>query len=183
MKEEMAQASICEEAGYGTIVLMSVNCCNLLPERMIWRWRKVAIGGRMLCSPFTLQDWLESFCMSQCTFTYLCNELRSSIEKRYTEMRKAVPSDMCVALTLCFLATGADYRTISHLNSLASQNQCFQLQKICVLPLLKLLPQYVTVPTGAALREVINGLGITSVFPTVLEPLMNPINYSHHFST
>jgi len=61
--------------------------------------------------------------MSQCTFMYFCNELRSSIKKRYTEMRKAVPSNMRVALTLS-LATGADYCTISHLNSLASQNQC-----------------------------------------------------------
>ena len=47
--------------------------------------------------------------------SYLCNELQSSIEKNDTTMRKAIPADMCVALTLWFLVTGADYCTIGHL--------------------------------------------------------------------
>ena len=53
--------------------------------------------------------------MSTSTFQYLCNELRSTIERQDTKLRKAEPTDKRVALTLWFLATGADYRTIAHL--------------------------------------------------------------------
>ena len=64
---------------------------------------------------FTPQDWLENFRMSRATFLYLCNELRSAITKDDTMMRKAIPSERRVALTLWFLATNADYQTIGHL--------------------------------------------------------------------
>ena len=53
--------------------------------------------------------------MSQATFVYVCDELRSSVEKVDTEMRKAIPVEQRVALTLWYLATNADYRTIGHL--------------------------------------------------------------------
>ena len=58
-------------------------------------------------STFTPKDLLENFHMSQCTFNYLCDELQLAIEKSDTEMRKAVPTDIRVVLTLWFLATGA----------------------------------------------------------------------------
>ena len=96
-------------------VLMSVTCCNLSPERTVWtKERSSHWWEHVVKSTFTPQDWLENFRMSQCTFMYLFNELRSSIERSDTEMRRAVPTDVRVALTLWFLATGADYRTISH---------------------------------------------------------------------
>ena len=65
----------------------------------------------MKCT-FTPKDWLEKFRMSQSMFVYLCDELQSSIEKNDTAMRNALPT---VAITLWFLATGADYHTTGHL--------------------------------------------------------------------
>ena len=53
--------------------------------------------------------------MSQAIFAYMCDELRSAIEKANTEMRKAIPVEQRVALTLWYLATNTDYRTIGHL--------------------------------------------------------------------
>lgn len=37
------------------------------------------------------RDWLENFRMSQATFVYVCDELRSTTEKADTDMRKAIP--------------------------------------------------------------------------------------------
>ena len=68
--------------------------------------------------------------MSQHTFIYLCDKLRSSVEKD-TEMRRAVPTDVRVALTLWLLATGADYHTIGHLFGISKST--VWLQKMCVL--------------------------------------------------
>ena len=61
----------------------------------------------------------ENFRMSNATFLYLCNELRSPIEKSDTIMRKAIPVEQRVALTLWFLST-----TIGRLGiSLVCQSQ------------------------------------------------------------
>ena len=94
------------------VALMTLSYCNLSPERTIWtKERSSHWWEHVVKSTFTQQDWLQNFRMSQCTFMYLCHELRSSIEKSDTDMRRAVPTDMRVAITLGFLATGADYRT------------------------------------------------------------------------
>ena len=85
------------------IVWMSVTYSNLSPERMIWtKERSSHWWEHIVKSTFTSQDWLENFCISQHTFLYLCDELWSSIKKSDTEMRKAVPTDMHVALTPWF---------------------------------------------------------------------------------
>lgn len=97
------------------VVLMSVTCCNLLPERMIWTKERIW-WKHVVKSIFTSQDWLGNFRMSQNTFTYLRIEIQSSIEKRNTEIRRAVPTDMRVTLTLWFVAIGANYCTIGHLS-------------------------------------------------------------------
>ena len=58
---------------------------------------------------FSCHDWLENFRMSEATFLFLCNELRSNIEKTDTVMRDAIAVERRVALTLWFLATNSDY--------------------------------------------------------------------------
>ena len=78
-------------------------------ERSTCWWEEI-VGGT-----FTPQDWLDNFRMSHQTLLYLCNELRSSIERTDTVMRRAVSVERRVALTLWFLATNSDYRTIGHL--------------------------------------------------------------------
>ena len=72
-------------------------------------------GHHIVGQTFSAGDWLYNFCMSEATFIYVCNELRSTIERTDTEMRKAVPVKQRVALTLWFLTTNTDYCTIGHL--------------------------------------------------------------------
>ena len=47
--------------------------------------------------------------MSRETFHYLCNELHSTIEKNDTAMRKAIPVEQRVALTVWLFATNTEY--------------------------------------------------------------------------
>ena len=103
--------------------------------------------------------------MSQSTFVYLCDELRSSIEINDTVMREAIPTDMRVAITLWFLATGADYRTIGHLFCISKSTVCVVLKDACSAVVKSLLPRYISFPTGAALREIIDGFKDDLGFP------------------
>ena len=148
------------------VVLISVTCCNLSPERMIWmKERRTHWWEHVVKSTFTSQDWLENFRMSQTTFAYLCSELQSSIEKRDTEMRRAIPTDMRVALTLWFLATGADYRTISHLFGVSKSTVCLVSKDVCAAIVESLLPQYIIFSTGAALKEIVDSFKDDLGFP------------------
>lgn len=64
----------------------------------------------------------------------MCNELRSTIERTDTEMRKAVPVEQRVALTLWFLATNIDYRTIGHLFGVSKSTVCVITKEVCFTP-------------------------------------------------
>ena len=57
----------------------------------------VSCNGSRVGQTFTSYDWLENFRMSHATFMYLCNELRSTIEKDDT---KAIPAEQTVAQPL-----------------------------------------------------------------------------------
>ena len=57
----------------------------------------------------------ENFQMSKETFLYLCQELGHTISRQDTHMRKALPSEMRVAITLWCLGTNDSYRTVGHL--------------------------------------------------------------------
>ena len=97
---------------------MSTSLCSLhlAPPREVWvKERSNVWWEQIVNSTFTSADWLENFQMSRSTFTHLCNALRHTIEKRDTTMRKAIPVELRVALTLWLLSTTTDYQTIGHL--------------------------------------------------------------------
>ena len=62
-----------------------------------------------------------------------------------------------VAITLWFLATGADYRTIGHLFGVSKSTVCVVTKEACAVIVERLLPEYIKMPTGAALKAVIEG--------------------------
>ena len=79
--------------------IFAINVCS--PTRSLWtKERSSYWWDHIVKQTFTPRDWLDNFRMSQATFVYVCNELRSTIEKANTEMRKAIPVEQRVALTL-----------------------------------------------------------------------------------
>ena len=86
------------------VLMMSLVAFNVSsPARSIWVKERSSYWWNYIVSEtFSDSDWLDNFRMSQATFIYVCNELRSTIEKSDTEMRKAIPLEQRVALTLVF---------------------------------------------------------------------------------
>ena len=98
------------------VMMIAIVTSNLASERTVWTvTRSSRWWEDVVCGSFTSEQWLENFRMSRSTFQYLCDKVRSMIEREDTRLRKAVPTDKRVAITLWFFATGADYRTIAHL--------------------------------------------------------------------
>ena len=74
--------------------MMSMIASNLAsPIRSLWmKERSSYWWDHIVSQTFSAGDWLDNFRMSQVTFIYVCNELRLTIERTDTEMRrKAVP--------------------------------------------------------------------------------------------
>ena len=165
-----------------TLVLsvLAFNYCS--PIRSIWmKERSSYWWDHVVSSTFSSHDWLENFRMSQATFLYVCNEIRPVIEKEDTVMRKAIPVEQRVALTLWFLATNADYRTIGHLFGVSKPTICVITKEVCAIVKI-LLPRYVRIPTGDSLKAVIKGFEDNLGFPQCVGvvdgthiPIMSPV--------
>ena len=106
---------------------------------------------------FTAHDWLTNFRMSQATFNYICTELQQEIERNDTVMRNSIPVQVRVAITVWFLATNADYRTIGHLFDISKTSVCLIHRDDCCAIVKVLLPKYVKIPVGSALTNLISG--------------------------
>ncbi len=87
--------------------------------------------------------------MSRETFLFVCHELKS-IEKRNTSMRKAIPLQKRVSIALWF-------RTISHLFGVSKASVCLIIKDVCVCIVDHLLPKYIRMPCGDALKQVVAG--------------------------
>lgn len=80
-------------------------------------------------------------------------------------MRKAIPVEQRVALTLWYLATNTDYRTIGHLFSVSKAIVCMVTKEVCAAIVRVLLPRYIRVPIGDELKNVVEGFKDELGFP------------------
>ena len=77
------------------------------------------------------KEWMEHFQMGQDTFNKLCTELEHYIVKRDTRFRKAIPLQLCVAVTLWKLATNVEYRTLAQLMGIGRSTACEIVNSVC----------------------------------------------------
>ena len=106
---------------------------------------------------FTDNDWIENFRVSKDTFLYLCNELRTTIQRQDTQLRSAISVERRVAITLWCLATCAEYRTIGHLFGVARCTVCVIVHDTCKAIVDVLLTRYIKFPVGNELRDTVEG--------------------------
>ena len=80
-------------------------------------------------------------------------------------MRRAVSVERRVALTLWFLATNSDYRTIGHLFGVSKATVCLVTKDVCVAIISVLLLRYIKMLTGVNFKAVIDGFAHKWMFP------------------
>ena len=154
-----------------TLVFVLLLCwfsltTSMRANRLLWeKPRSSDWWEQVVLSTFTSEDWLSNFRMSRSTFSYLCEKLSCIVARSDTVMRRAIPVEKRVAMTLWFLATGADYRTIGHLFGVSKSSVCLVTKEVCSSIVSQLLPQFVRFPTGSALTEVVEGYKNELGFP------------------
>ena len=82
----------------------------------------------MVTDTFNDKQWYQNFRVTKVTFTFLLDEIRGDISRQNTTMRKAVPPERRLALTLYYLASTAEYRTVAHLFGVSTSFVCIALK-------------------------------------------------------
>ena len=151
------------------------------PRSSNW-WENIVLNN------FGPHDWMQNFRMSRESFYYLCNQLKNLLEKQTTRLRKPLSVEQRVAITLWVLATPVEYRTVAHLFGIARCTVCVVVHETCEAIISKLLPVYISFPTGEQLDEVVKGFKEKWGFPqcagaidgshiSVTPPSMNHTDY------
>ena len=152
------------ETAHNVRFLLSLAALTIQsPVRSVWMkpqsnswWEDVVNAA------FTSDDWLENLRMLKATFLYVCSELHLVAEKNDTLMRKAIPVEQRVALTLWFLATGTDFHTIGHLFGMSRSTVCVITKQVCNALVSILLPR---IPSEDGLKKVVDGFKHKFGFP------------------
>ena len=128
--------------------MLSMFALNLhSPVRSLWaKERSTYWWEQVVNRTFTPYDWLENF----------------RVEQR-------------VALTLWFLSTNADYRTIGHLFGVSKSTVCLVTKDVCTAIVRVLLPKYIKIPSGDSLKDVVDGCVHKWEFP----PCIGAVDGTH----
>ena len=163
-RKQFAKRQAQEFTLFITLVTLMSSLPVFLP-RMVWMRKRSGHWWEEIVKRFTPQDWLNNFRVSPATFQYLCTELSPYISRKDTIMRKAIEMERRLGLVLWFLATGADFRTIAHLFGVSKSTVSLAIKEVCESLVKHLLPVYIQVPTGNALKEVVDGFHVSYGFP------------------
>ncbi|KAJ3580793.1 hypothetical protein NHX12_020960 [Muraenolepis orangiensis] len=103
---------------------------------------------------FSPHEFMQNFRVSRESFDYICNRLNDVIGRRNTNFRLCVPLRKRVAIAIWKLATGSEYRTISHLFGVGWSTVYNCVREFCDAVIMVLLPVHITMPDAGKLEEM-----------------------------
>ncbi|XP_048873947.1 uncharacterized protein zgc:113227 isoform X3 [Brienomyrus brachyistius] len=77
----------------------------------VWAHPRAQLWWDTVVPDFNSEQFLQNFRMSRESFDYICRRLRSSLQKRNTNFRLAIPVEKRVGIALWKLATNSEYRS------------------------------------------------------------------------
>ena len=73
---------------------------QLSHTRSLWVRERSGHWWEQVAANFGPQDWLQNFRMSHATFLYLCDSLKSAIQRRDTTMRRAIGTEKRLGIAI-----------------------------------------------------------------------------------
>ena len=92
--------------------------------------------------------------MSKGTVLYIVNELEDDITRTDSKLRKAIPIFQRVALTIYFMASTAEYRSVANLFGVSRSFVSLCVKEVCQAIVKRLKSRYITIPKGDDLKQV-----------------------------
>ncbi|XP_028405241.1 putative nuclease HARBI1 [Dendronephthya gigantea] len=134
-------------------------------NRLIWmfprsdRWFKIAKAS------LPEREWYANFRVSKDTFYYILSEIVDDITRKDTKLRKAISPEKRVAITLYYIGSTSEYRTIANLFGVSTAFVCLCVKDVCTAILTKLKSRFLSIPKDDDLREVMRLYKLRWGFP------------------
>ena len=139
---------------------------GLSHEKRTWKTeRSTDWFDHIVLETFDDDQWIENFRMKRETFASLCRDLETSLAPIDHAVRDIVDVQNQVAITLYWLASSAEYRTIGNLFGVGKSTVSSIVHKVCEAIYEDLLNVYVKFPTGDELKNVVRGYEESWGFP------------------
>ena len=132
-----------------------LSCIHPPRTRNLWTYRRTAIWYDVVTVVFSDEQWYNNFRVTRATFTFILEEIREQVSRRDTTMRKSIPAERRLALTLYYMASTAEYRTIAHLFGVSTSFVCICIKDVCE-AINERLSKVIKFPQGEELVQVIN---------------------------
>ena len=133
-------------------------------NRLLWNHPRSFVWIEMVEQTYHDNLWYTNFRVTKTTFEYLLNMIRNDIYRSDTIMQTAIPPKRRLALTLYFLASTAEYKTIGNLFGVSASFVCLCVKAVCH-AIAKRLDKFISFPKGNQLMQVIEGYEKTWGFP------------------
>ncbi|CAB4003678.1 Hypothetical predicted protein [Paramuricea clavata] len=124
--------------------------------RDLWMHPRSLIWFDMVDETFCDELWYANFRVRKQTFSLILEKVERDICRISTPMRIAVSARRRLALTLYFLASTAEYRTIGNLFGVSRSFTCQCVKEVCC-AIIKQFPKAITFPKGDELHQVLQG--------------------------
>lgn len=136
-------------------LLQAILACVFYPRtREVWMRPQSFAWFEMAETHFTDDQWYGNFRVTKGTFAFLLSKVNEDISRMDTVMRKAISGKHRLAVTLYFLASTAEYRTIGNLFGVSPAFVCICVKEVCQ-TLRNRLSTVINMPQGENLLQVI----------------------------
>lgn len=122
--------------------------------RNLWMHPRSLVWFDMVDETFCDELWYANFRVKRETFLYILEKVQQDIYRNNTPMREAVSAKRRLALTLYYLASTAEYRTIANLFGVSRSFTCHCIKEVCC-AIIKKFPKTITFPKGVELHQVV----------------------------
>ena len=124
-------------------------------DRNLWVGPRTDAWIAMACTQLSEKEWYENFHMSKGTVLYIVNEVEDDVKHTDSKLRKAVPTFQRVALTIYFMASTAEYRSVANLFGVSRSFVSICVKEVSQAIVKRLKSRYITIPKGDDLKQVI----------------------------
>ena len=140
---------------YGLLSAALLDGCST--DRNVWVRPRIQGQWHQMMTNFSDEEFRQNFRMSRETFEYVAAALRPALERRRTNFRVPIDHKRRLAIVIWWLATPAEYRTISTLFGVGISTLCILARQVCSAIKDILFHRYISLPSGNRLQETITG--------------------------
>lgn len=119
-------------------------------------WMHPRTDAWFVMADVTLDDheWYKHFRVSRPTFQYIIDQIQGEISRKDTRLRAAVSTRCRVAMSLYYLASTAEYRTVGSLFGVSPSFVCICVREVFLAIVKNMKSSFVFLPKGDELTEV-----------------------------